>query len=547
MTAAVRYPVAYVLPRPIRSDAATVKISVAADLRQQVSQNKTGKYFRIVEFYHRDFRNCDNDIGTYRAALLTRVYVDAPPFTPPPAFHEVMDVAGRRLGKQLPESYNDSEIQDSLRKFPPRKRERYSEALKTPWTEKDADVTGFTKDEYCEVKPNKFFKPRAIQFRNPKFLAHSLEFFEPIEHGFYRGKYLFNRYQKYTCAKGANPHNRIGYIRRLVSELQACHVIGLDGTAFDAHVVAKALKAEWKFYDTAAKSAGWSRKLRRKMKRMGRCQLRNKCRARVKDGFIRYTVEGNRMSGDKNTGLGNSVLQSGYIASAMVAAGVPESGWRMYVDGDDALLFVAGIYLPLLYARMPSGKTVLEEHFESCSQEMKMAEPKPVDVDHLEAIEFCQARPVCVNGFWRLIRDPKKVMNTYLRSKSWFNTRELAERYFSSICPPEMILSGDVPILDKFFRELYKCAKGPPIDSVAHNYWRRTVTTSILASHQATGIVTHATRLSFERAFGISPFEQEFVEGQIGTDHILKTFSELDSWGKPDHLTYVLDPQLSTF
>lgn len=523
------YPIAMVVAAA-RPDAATIRIGPAL----RASRPKTARYFRVVDYLHRDYRNCENDIGTYRAALLHRVYVASTPWNPPSGFQKVLRTAASRLGRQLPAPQGPDGFEESLRKFPPRKRELYRNARNEEWTTAMSGVTGFVKDEWCPVKPGKFFKPRAIQFRDPRYLAHSMEYFEPIEHAFYRGRYLFNRHQKYTCAKGANPHNRIGYIRRLVSELEGCHVVGLDGSAFDAHVVPAALRAEWKFYCLAAQGAGWSPDLIRKMNLMGKQQLRNKCYARLKDGTIKYKVDGNRMSGDKNTGLGNSVLQSCYVAASMDALGIEEGRWRMYVDGDDALLFVSGSEVHKLTETVVVGGVrmrALEAVFTRFSQEVKMEEPLPVDADNLENIEFCQARPVRVNGRWRLVRSPLKVYNTYFRSRSWFSTVSSAQRYFATVCPPEMIINADVPVLDAMFRQMYKLASGKPIESVARNFWRRTVEWSSLKHYEPRGVIDTDTRLSFEKAFGMSPFEQFMIEEEFLRGLTPEALSQLGDLG----------------
>jgi hypothetical protein len=99
---------------------------------------------------------------------------------------------------------------------------------------------------------------------------------KPLEEAFYHGRYLFNRHQEFTCAKGMNTIDRMRCLESLVGSLKNPFVIGLDGSAFDAHVVKQALKAEWKFYDIAWKQAGYRSATIDKMRRMGKQQLVNR-------------------------------------------------------------------------------------------------------------------------------------------------------------------------------------------------------------------------------------------------------------------------------
>lgn len=463
-------------------------------------------HFRLCERLERNTVNYVNSVGNVVKALKTRVYILQPQWLPGPKLQEVMDKAARRLAQQIGPELDEEGIERILSLFPSKKRQMYGEALKVALDlRKHARITTFIKQENVPLKDAD--KPRVIQFRDPVFLAHLLAALKPLEHAFYHGRYLFNGHQKFTCAKGLDLLARMKCLERMVRDLEDPVVCGLDGSAFDAHVGVEALKCEWRFYERTWKSAGYHPSTIRKMRLMGRAQLINKCRATADDGTVKYKVLGNRMSGDLNTGLGNSVLQSGFIAAAMAILGIPEKHWRMLVDGDDAVLMVSGRYQNLL-ARLP----VI---FASFSQDVKVEAAVKVTIDTMEVIEFCQARPVKIAGKWRLVRSPYKVYNGYKMVNIHYNDLEGARRFFGTVAPAEMIYARGVPVLSSLFKAMYKLSEGAkPLESVSNRYWLRNCE-RISERIPPTTEVTWEARLSFNRAFGISEGEQLSIETEL--------------------------------
>lgn len=504
---AFRFDVKFEVTRP---DAASVKYSL-------VGGNPRGEATRCARVYNfgdcamRDYRSADNTVANLLRALQTRVYIPSTCSSSPEdglpidrnrerKFLRYVASTGRRLSRQVQQPLSPEGMTEALKKFPPRKREMYGAALDEPLgpIKRASRISSFIKEEWTPVKPGKMWKPRVIQFRDPLFLAHFMQYYKPFEHAFYHGRWVFNRTQKFTCAKGFNPHQRAVHIRKLVSELDDCHVVGLDGSAFDAHVTVAALNAEAKFFDASCET--WSQRDRQTAQEFFRAQRLNKCRARCKDGFVRYRTVGNRMSGDLNTGCGNSVLQSLYIAFAMTEFGVPETHWRMFVDGDDALLFLSGKYKDVA-TRLPT-------FFLSFGHEVKVDGCEPVNIDRLEAVDFCQGRMVFVGGEWRLVRNPFKVINCYMRTFRWSQSDELFRRYLATVAPPEMIINSGVPILHKFFSVCHQIGgDAKPLDSVARNFWRRSE-----CGVEPMAEIDDKSRESFARAFGISPADQQSME-----------------------------------
>jgi len=430
-----------------------------------------------------------------------------------------MNKAAHKMGATLRPMYDDQELDAYFASFPPKKRELYREAYKTPVCyRKDGSVTAFIK---CENVPYKTKdKPRVIQFRQPAFLAHMAPWYKPIEHRILKDGFCWNKYQKRTSAKGLNNLERMEILEDMVSSLLDPYAIALDGRSWDAHITGGALKAEWRFYIKMAYFAGYPSWVLRAMRKCMKVQLKNRCRFRVDDATGRYKVNANRMSGDLNTGCGNTVLQSGYIAAAMKNLNVPQNHWRMLVDGDDAVLLVSGRYLPNL--------DNLDKEMARYSQDCEIGTPTPVALDNMEGIDFCQSRPVRVDGKWRLVRNPKKVYNGYHMVNTYYRSQEETERFMATVAAPEMIFARGVPILRNLFTCLHRLAgNAKPLDAVARRFWLRQCGNLEGAIPEAE--ISWETRLSFEKAFGWSPSEQLFMEDEFDAwdrSHLLEACSK---------------------
>lgn len=486
-----------------RADARTIKIRLGC---RGATPERRVYHFKFEDTLEIPFVNYSNVVSNVEKALLSRVYIPLSDWEPPACHTRVLRSAACRLGQQMEKMYTEEEVRDKvLKKFPPKKRQVYGDALsqKLDLT-RHARVKAFVKNENVFFKESD--KPRMIQFRDPVFLAHMLGAYKPLEHAFYHGRFLFNRHQKFTCAKGLSPLGRMKVIDQMVKSVEDPHVIDMDGSAFDAHVGPKALALEWKFYDMAWKEAGYSSEVRAELRAMGRAQLRNKCYSRCEDGVVKYTVDGNRMSGDLNTGNGNSVLQSIYIASAMMELRVPEAHWRMLVDGDDSIIVLSGKYVHLA-SELPA----LMSKFQ---QDVKMGKPTRVGPDSMEAITFCQSRPVLIDGKWRLVRDPHKVYNGYKMQTVWYRSVEESRRFFATVAGPEMIYARGTPVHSALFEMMHRLSgDAKPLDVISRKFWLRSC--EGLESEIPTSAVTGATRESYFKAFGIAPLEQIRIETRL--------------------------------
>jgi len=297
-----------------------------------------------------------------------------------------------------------------------------------------------------------------------------------------------------------NPLQKMRVLEEMAASLNDPHVVDLDGSAWDAHVGVDALKVEWKFYDKAWKHAGYARVTRAKMRRMGKAQLNNSGRFRVEDGMGKYKVKGNRMSGDLNTGNGNSVLMSLYIATIMLTLGITEENWRMLVDGDDSVVMLSGDVV----RAHPNLNQEIKTEFLRYSQEVKVGSVKRINVlDNMEPVDFCQCRPVKVGGLWRLVRNPRKVYSGYKMQCVYYRSVEEMQRFWSTVSAPEMIYSVGVPVHCEYFNTLHRMSgTASPLMAVTRRFWLRACNTvKDLMGVNETDEVEWSTRESYAKAF----------------------------------------------
>lgn len=178
------------------------------------------------------------------------------------------------------------------------------------------------------VKPDKhplckiFDKaPRAIQYRSPEFNASLARFLIPIEEAVYQ---ITDRGQR-CFAKGRNAQQRAQDFLNIYNSMKNPAIIELDHAKFDSCVRYEHLKRLHKFYLRCVPS--------RQLARLLLFQINNRGRS----SHFRYKVRGTRMSGDFDTGLGNSLLNFSVLTTWLRACGVEA---YVYVDGDDSLIFI---------------------------------------------------------------------------------------------------------------------------------------------------------------------------------------------------------------
>jgi hypothetical protein len=400
-------------------------------------------------------------------------------------------------------------------------RRRYLSARESllfshPLCSRDWRIGAFLKAEKRD--PGSVAKPRMIFPRSPRYNLELASWLKPFEHWLWGNlKSVGNRGVTKTrvVAKGLNACARANLIRRKMSAVPDCVVFEVDGKAFEAHCDVWQLLQEHSVYETAYPGCGGLKHLLNK-------QLRNFGRTA---GGLRFSRCGGRASGDFNTGMGNTL-----IMLAIVDAVLRTLRTRVYdtlVDGDNALIFI----------RRRDCRRVVEgfaaSALEISGHEMVLERP----VDYLEGVRFGQSAPVKTRRGWTMVRDWRKVLSQGTSSHAHLREPGFRCEFLHGVSLCELSLARGVPILGRWAESLRAATElGRPVRLHPHRDYQA-LGVDLERVHLATyeEPVVEA-RLSFFRAFGVTPDEQRHIESRLNYDVAsLTTFREVESDEMFDH------------
>ncbi len=357
----------------------------------------------------------------------------------------------------------------------------------------DSHLTGMVKWEKNRPKPSKPNPdPRMVHFPNPRYMIQLARLLRPIEIMIYimRGDGKLFPSSK-PIIKGLNSWDQAQaiYGKWLKFEDPVC--LGIDCSRYDKHIKVEHLRMERYLYSCANSDPELYRLITAQFKSV----------AKTRNG-LKYKIKGKRASGHYNTGVGNSILMLLFIVSSLHRS---EIRYELGVNGDDAFVItnrgdMNRVKELLSFWFIKFGMTLAVESEATC----------------FEQIEFCQSRPVCIGGRWRLIRDPFKVMSCATSNAKYHEDNyKLRTKLLAAVGQAELALCDGVPVLQEYALALIRNSHGAiPLEfNEADNIWhrvRREVGVD-LASVQARPI-DDDTRDSFNRAFGISPSQQASME-----------------------------------
>jgi hypothetical protein len=270
----------------------------------------------------------------------------------------------------------------------------------------------------------------------------------------------------------------------------------LDASRFDQHVGVDALGYEHGTYLKIYKGSAHVRELRGLLKE----QVHNDGVAFV-DGFkIKYKTEGTRSSGDMNTGCGNCDIMSSLVRQFVKERGVHA---KFANNGDDCVVFVERRDLERF-------RTGLEEWFLDFGFNIKVEEP----AFEFEHVEFCQMRPVWSGYEWVMCRSVRNAISKdtmclgdkCAQYKQWIHAVGTAGRS----------LYGDMPIFSALYDRMV--SEGEP-SNVRYSNTARNTGLFIMAynfrGRRCAPSVSDDCRVSFAKAFGISPDQQVAIEEEL--------------------------------
>jgi hypothetical protein len=276
-----------------------------------------------------------------------------------------------------------------------------------------------------------------------------------------------------------------------------CVVFEVDGKAFEAHQDVWQLVQEHSVYRAAYPGDSGL------MRVLGK-QLRN---AGVTSCGAFFSREGGRASGDFNTGMGNSLIMLAVVSGTMRELRVPV--YDSLVDGDNALLFLPARDCPRVVQRFSETAQRLSGH------EMVLERP----VDYLEGVRFGQSAPVRLSSGLTMVRDWRKVLSTGTSSHAHLREPRFAREWLLGVALCELHLAREVPILGVWAESLRRCTDdGGPVRLDPHrDYQILGVPLDEVRSSRFVA-ATDVSRLSFSRAFGVTPEDQLSIEKCLETD-----------------------------
>lgn len=392
-------------------------------------------------------------------------------------------------------------------------------------TRKSAQIKMFVKFE--KLNPSKVNPdPRAIQFRDPKYCVAAGRFLKACEHPLYElhgdGKTLP---ATRLIGKGLSQAGRAKLLAQKLKAFSTPCVVSLDASRFDQHVSKELLEIEHMVYLMMCNDPEFRVLLRWQLDNRG-----------VSTRGIRYKTRGKRMSGDMNTALGNCLLMV-----TMVSCIMRGMKYDILDDGDDCLLIVERELLPWCQEN-------LYDAFLEFGMEIKL---ENIAFD-IESVEWCQSHPVqYAPGKYKFVRDPLKVLSNGLGGVKYLDSERARRKLAMTTGMGEMVLNLGIPVLQNYAMAVIRNASGG--GPMSHMRGGKQIYNSrqrqkgrqdhielqasdpmyfrINRELRAMGLkqlerldpqpITDGARLSFFKAFGITPWEQLQME------------EFLDSWEFP--------------
>lgn len=327
--------------------------------------------------------------------------------------------------------------------------------------------------ETGELKPG-----RAINARIPERALLMAQYTKPLEAWFYKledwtGSRVVGKCDMYTLA---------GMIETKWNSFANPVAIMLDASKFDTCVPIEFLRAY-------AKSI--SRKFpheSRTILALWKCTYVNRG---VSSKGVKFKTSGTRMSGDMDTGFGNSVLMWLLLTEWIRIHEVKAS---ILVNGDDSVVFCERKDLPKLRNL---------QFFKDAGFNMKFEH-----TDVFSHVEFCQARPVETDYGLAMARNPYRALARF----GWGTVRRKNLRDFAyTLGQCEMASSKGVPVLGPLAEHLVARFKGK---LKFENSWQmETYRNRNKLVHELKPTYSTRTRQSYEEAWGVPIWQQLEIEG----------------------------------
>lgn len=353
--------------------------------------------------------------------------------------------------------------------------------------EKHRRVKLFIKQDKFPVSRLQVKAPRSIQFRSPEFNLVLQKYINPFEHEYCSSLSVGVVSGTRVIAKGLNQQDRAElFLAKARKFTHPKYYMG-DHTTFDSYVNVDHLRTTHKVYNIGYGS--------RELLRLLKAQINN--RGRTNSG-IRYKIEGTRMSGDADTGIGNTIIN--IFAIMMVLRIQNISKYDFILDGDDFVI-------------------ILEEEQKFVNRfDLTGFHTEITSTLNLQRVEFCQSRivlepfPMFVRSFERCISNSRICRKEYPTMYAWLN----------AVMMCEYSLYGHLPLYNSFYGYI---TRDGPVVMDRDTKWRMGDQGFTLWRKD----VKDLTRISYSNAWGTGVDEQKEIERVINAISMFEVSSSSSS------------------
>jgi len=215
-----------------------------------------------------------------------------------------------------------------------------------------------------------------------------------------------------------------------------------------------------------------------------------------------------RSTGDPNTGGGNTALAIMMIFAIFALLGIP---WSCFGDGDDCLIFCEAVD----YLRV---RDLLVSGFLEFGQELTLDNV----ARDVQDILFCQSRLVCGPQGWRMVRDWRKVLSHSTSGVKHWNNPNSVRGMLTAVGSCLLAECQGIPILQELGLALKRMGRGETLKWAEVDAGQRLrAKADLKVREEDFERVLYSvkdlpidldSRLSFSKAWGVSPSEQKMME-----------------------------------
>jgi len=329
--------------------------------------------------------------------------------------------------------------------------------------------------------------PRAIQPRDPVYALAVGRYLKNFEGALVKG--VTRIFKERVIVKGMNADAAGRLVYNKWSSYAHPVAVSIDASRFDQHMSKLMLEFEHSLYNGVFRSS--------ELRELLSWQIDNVGVGYYGKQKVKYSVEGNRMSGDINTGMGNCVVMCAMVWAFLQHADLDA---KLLNNGDDCVL--------IMDKRNLHKMQQLPAFFSDLGFTMVVEDP----VYEIEQISFCQTRPVQKADLgYRMVREPwNSVPKDLMVTKPLTPKQMLGQR--GAVAAGGLALAGDMPVLGAFYRWLDSGVRGDKEAELTRGF-------AMMCNGMQTsgGEPSDVSRVSFSRAFNISPCEQILLEEWFAT------------------------------